>query len=416
MTGDAVGLRLIRGMSADWNGLGATVRAHDGNDGTSLGHGRGGRPGLDLPGHAAPAGKGRGLRAAAVACLALMLLAACNRKEPPPAPEIRPVRVITIETRTGGETISLTGTIQAQVEVNLAFRIDGRMVERLVNVGDKVEAGQVVARLNSDNERNAVRGAQAAVSAAAAHLTEARNNFDRQSQLLEGGWTTRVRYDEAVRTRQTMQAQLDNAHVEMSIAQDRLSYTDLVADAAGTVTARGAEPGEVVRAGQMIVQIARKDGRDAVFDVPPQVKDQAPAEPVVTVSLTMDPSITATGRVREVSPRADPVTGTFQVRVGLSDPPPQMRLGTTVTGRMKIDRGGDIAVPASALTEIEDLPAVWVVDPASMTVEMRMIEIVSFDQSQVLVARGIEPGDLVVTAGVHALRPGQKVRLLGAAS
>jgi membrane fusion protein, multidrug efflux system len=352
----------------------------------------------------------------AAAGLAFVLLGACGPAAPPPAPEIRAVRVVTVEKQAGSETVSLTGTVQAQTEVNLAFRIDGRMIERRINVGDTVKAGQVVALLDRENEQNALRAARAAVAAAAGQLNEARNNYDRQRQLLEGGWTTRVRYDQALQAQQTTQAQLDTAHAQLSIAEDRLSYTELVADAAGTVTARGPEPGEVVRAGQMIVQIARKEGRDAVFDVPPQVKDQAPADPLIEVSLTMDPSIVVTGRVREVSPRADPVTGTFQVRVGLSDLPPQMRLGATVTGRLRIDRGADLSIPASALTGTERQPAVWVVDPASMTVALRPIEIAHFDQVRVVVARGIEPGDVVVTAGVQALRPGQKVRLLGAAS
>ncbi len=348
--------------------------------------------------------------------MACLLLAACGEAEAPGAPEIRPVRVITIEERAGGEVISLTGTVQARTEVNLAFRIDGRMVERLVNVGDAIEAGQLVARLEPENEENAVRSAHAAVAAAAGQLVEARNNYDRQRQLLEGGWTTRVRYDQALQMRRTAQAQLDAAHVQLSVAEDRLSYTGLTADAAGTVTARGAEPGEVVRAGQMIVQVAREDGRDAVFDVPPQVKDRAPADPVIEISLTMDPSVTATGRVREVSPRADPATGTFQVRVGLSDTPPQMRLGATVTGRMRIDRSGGIAIPATALTGTEGQPAVWIIDPEEMTVTLRPIEVASFDQGEVLVARGLDPGDVIVAAGVQALRPGQKVRLLGAGS
>jgi RND family efflux transporter MFP subunit len=355
-----------------------------------------------------------GLRLAAMACVAL--LTACDAAEEPAAPEIRPVRVVTIENRTDGEVISVTGTVQAQTEVNLAFRIDGRMVERLVNVGDAVEAGQVIARLDPENEQNALRSAQAAVAAAAGQLAEARNNYDRQRQLLEGGWTTRVRYDQALQQRQTAQAQLDTVHAQLAIAEDRLSYTELIADAEGTVTARGAEPGEVVRGGQMIVQLARQDGRDAVFDVSPQIKDRAPADPVIDVSLTMDPSVTAIGRVREVSPRADPATGTFQVRVGLSDPPPQMRLGSTVTGRMELDGSGGIAIPASALTGTEGQPAVWVVDPTNMTVALRAIEVARFDQASVFVARGLEPGDVVVTAGVQALRPDQKVRLLGAGS
>jgi RND family efflux transporter MFP subunit len=357
-----------------------------------------------------------GARAPLAACLALLLLTACGRDEAPPPPDIRPVRVVTIENRTGGDTVSLTGTVQAQTEVNLAFRIGGRMVERLVNVGDAVEAGQVIARLDPENERNSLRSAEAAVAAANGQLAEARNNYERQRILFEEGWTAKVRYDQALQTRQTMQAQLDSAQAQLNMARDRLSYTELKADAGGTVTARGAESGEVVGAGQMIVQIARQDGRDAVFDVSPQIKDQAPADPVIDVSLTMDPTVTATGRVREVSPRADPVTGTFQVRVGLSDTPPQMRLGATVTGRMQIERSGEIAIPATALTESEGQAAVWVVDQTNMTVALRPIEIADFDQARILVASGVEPGDLVVTAGVHALRPGQKVRLLGAGS
>jgi RND family efflux transporter MFP subunit len=346
----------------------------------------------------------------------LLLLAACGGADAPPAPEIRPVRVITIAKEAGGEVVSLTGTVQAQTEVNLAFRIDGRIVERLVNVGDAVKAGQVVARLDPENERNAVRAAQAAVVAAAGQLDEARNNYDRQRQLMAGGWTTRVRYDQALQAQNTTKAQLDAAHAQFKIAEDRLSYTELASDAPGIVTARAAEPGEVVRAGQTIVQVARREGRDAVFDVPPQVKDRAPANPPIEVALTMNPEVTTIGRVREVSPRADPATGTFQVRVGLTDPPAQMRLGATVTGRMRLDRDGEIAVPASALTGHEGQPAVWVVDPAASTVALRPIEIARYDQSRVLVARGLEPGDVVVTAGVQALRPGQKVRLLGATS
>jgi RND family efflux transporter MFP subunit len=352
--------------------------------------------------------------ASGLAFAALLLLGACDSHEPAPVPEIRPVRVITVDKQTGGDTVSLTGTIQAQNEVNLSFRIEGRMIERLVNVGDTVEPGQLIAILDPENERNALRSAQAAVSAAASKLTEARGNYDRQRQLLDGGWTTRAAYDAAVRARQTAQAEVDNAQAQASIAEDRLSYTKLLADSAGTVTERGAETGEVVRPGQMIVQLARKDGRDAVFDVPPQIKDQAPADPEITVMLTMDPSVAAIGRVREISPRADPVTGTFQIRVGLSDPPPQMRLGVTVTGQMHIDRGGGISIPATALTGSDGQPAVWIVDPATMTVALRNIEVGGFDQSRVLVERGVAPGDVVVTAGVQALRPGQKVRLLGA--
>lgn len=358
-----------------------------------------------------PAGAGVA-RALAIAAL----LAACEPAAEPAAPEIRPVRVVTVDERAGADTVSLTGTVQAETEVNLAFRIDGRMVERLVNVGDRVDGGQIVARLDPEDEENALRAARADLAAAMGQLVEAQNNYERQETLLRDGWTTRVRYDEARQTLETAQSRADAARAQQYIAQNRLSFTELAADSAGTVTAVGAETGEIVQPGRMIVQVARDDGRDAVFDVPAQIKDIAPADPEIEVALTMSPEVTAIGRVREVAPRADPVTGTFEVKVGLADPPAAMRLGSTVTGRMQVGVGPGMEVPASALTRAEGQPAVWVVDPATETVALRNVEVLRHDPMSVVVAQGLVPGDIVVTAGVQALRPGQKVRLLGAAS
>jgi RND family efflux transporter MFP subunit len=359
------------------------------------------------------------MSAACVRTLGLLLLAglaACDDGKPAETQDIRPVRVMAVENRAGGEIVSLTGTIQAETDVNLAFRIDGRMIERSVNVGDRVTAGQVVARLNRDNEESNLRAARAALTAANARVVETRNNYDRQRQLLASGFATRVRYDEATQQLQSARSTADSTQAQVQIAENRLGYTDLVADSNGTVTARGAEPGEVVQPGRMILQIAQDGGRDAVFGVPASVKDRAPDSPVIEVSLTTDPNTRAIGRVREVAPRADPVTGTFQVRVGLSDPPAGLRLGSTVTGRMRIGGGEGYEIPASALTRIQGNPAVWIVDPAAQTVSLRQVEVARFDPAGVIVSSGLTSGDIVVTAGVQALRPGQKVRLLGAAS
>lgn len=344
---------------------------------------------------------------------ALALLAACERQVQAPPPEIRPVRVITVEQRSTGDIVALTGTVQAQTEVNLAFRVPGRMIERLVNVGDRVAGGQVVAFLDQEDAMNNLRAARAALLAADGQKTEAEADYARQAELLRGGWTPRARYDQARQVLQTAQARVDDARARVAIAQNNLGWTVLEADAPGIVTARGAESGEVVAAGRMVVQIAREDGKDAVFDVPPAVKDSAPPDPRITVSLTLEPGVTAQGRVREVSPRADPVTGTFQVRIGLENPPPAMRLGATVTGRMQLGFGGGVELPASAVTRAERGPAVWVVDPARSTVSLRPIEVARHDPASVIVSGGLTPGEIVVTAGVQALRPGQQVRLLG---
>ena len=198
----------------------------------------------------------------------------------------------------------------------------------------------------------------------------------------------------------------------MGTAEDQVSRTELRVDAAGIVTTAAVEPGEVVQAGQMIVRIARQDGRDALFDVPGQVLRSAPSDPLITVSLTDDPTAKATGRVREVSPQADPVTRTFEVKVGLTDAPAAMRLGSTVVGRMQLDATPAIDLPATALTEFDHRPAVWVVDPKSLTVSPRNVEVLRHNPATVAIATGLEPGEVVVTAGTQALHPGQKTRLL----
>jgi RND family efflux transporter MFP subunit len=163
----------------------------------------------------------------------------------------------------------------------------------------------------------------------------------------------------------------------------------------------------------MILMLARQDGRDAVFDVPAQLIRSAPSDPQIVVGLTDDPAVTARGRVREVAPQANPVTRTFEVRVGLTDPPPAMRLGATVTGRMEMDAVPVIEIPATALTRVNRQPAVWIVDPSTRTVSMRNVDVLRFDQATVVVSQGLDTGEIVVTAGVQALHPGQKVRLLG---
>ena len=350
-----------------------------------------------------------------VSALAL-LLASCNQEAKTEPPQPRPVRTVTVEQGKIGDAVQLTGDIRAENEVNLAFRISGRIIERKGEVGDKVEPDQVLAKLDPQDELNTLRSAQAALNAARGKEVEAQNTFDRQNHLMERGFTTRAIFDSAKQGLQTAQARVDDATAQLDIAQDRLSFTELKANVEGTITTRSAESGQVVQPGQPIFSIARTDGRDAVFDVPAQVLRGAPPDAIVTVSLADDPSVTAKARVRTVSPQADPVTRTFQVRLSLIDHPEAMRLGATVTGRLQLEGGAGISIPASALTSIDRQPAVWIVDPQNLTVALRNVEVQRFDPATAVISQGLEPGDVVVTAGVQALHPGQKVRLLGATS
>ncbi|WP_316980200.1 efflux RND transporter periplasmic adaptor subunit [Shumkonia mesophila] len=348
--------------------------------------------------------------AAALACLGLAFLGACD--EPPPQPaEVRPVRTIVVNAGSEGELASGTGHIRARTEKNLAFRIDGRVISRKVDVGQMVKPGDLVAELDAQPQRDALRAEQAKLSAAKAVLAEAANNLERQRKLLEQGWATAVRFDAAEKTFRSATAEVHAIEATVHTAEERLGYTRLQADGSGVVTTTGAEAGEVVRAGQMIVTVAEDDGFDAVFDVSATLMRQIDPDATIDILLTDDPNVRTTGRVREVSPQANPVTRSFQVKVGLTERPQTMRLGATVSGQVRLLATDGIELPATALTMMDNKAAVWVVDPENLQVAPRSVEVQRQNSASIIVSTGLASGERVVTAGVHALRPGQKVRL-----
>ena len=344
-----------------------------------------------------------------VVLLPLVLLAACNEAAPPAASD-RPVRTTTIKLRSAEDPIVLTGHIRAREEIKLAFLTDGKLTERPVKVGDRVRLNQVVARLDPEDQQDALHANEADVSAAQANLAQANNSENR----LRKNSASNDQIDQAVEQVKVAQAQVDAAVAKLKIGQHRLSYTELTSSAAGVVIATGAEPGEIVRAGQPVVVIARSNLKDAVFNVPPQlmyVKGVSVDSPV-EVTLSENTDVSSKGEIREIAPETDPTTRTVQVKIALNDPPADMRLGSTVTGRVATPAAQIIEIPGSALTEANGLPAAWVVDPTNKTVSLQSVRVSRYEPNSVIIAQGLHPGDIVVTAGVQALRPGQKVRLL----
>jgi RND family efflux transporter MFP subunit len=349
----------------------------------------------------------------AVTAAALLGLMACNEEKPPPE-IIRPVRTVTVEHRAVGERISLSGQVEAAETVNLSFRIGGKVTERLVSTDDVVSVDQIVARLDPQEVQSDLRSAQADLAAAQASLTQTEADEERQRKLLAKGIVSQARYDQARQALETARSQTESASARLQSAEDRVRYTELRADGPGTVVDTGAEVGEIVTAGQPIILVAREGGRDAVFNVPSQLIRTAPQDPNVKIVLADDPNVTAEGRVREVAPQADPATRTFEVKVGIEAPPPAMMLGAIVIGEISMQADPAIALPASALMQAEKDPAVWVVDPAQSTVSLRPVRIDRYETDSAIVSDGLTDGEIVVTAGVQALRPGQKVKLLGA--
>ena len=219
-------------------------------------------------------------------------------------------------------------------------------------------------------------------------------------------------YDTALRQPKTTQAQLDAAAARLKSAEEQLSYTELKSDAAGVITEKGAEVGEVVPAGKMVLKVAQQSGRDAVFNAPAQaIRDGLSLGQEGEVWLADHPETKVDGKVREISPQADPVTRNYQVKVELTDPPAGMFLGATILGRLKLKGESLIEIPSSALTMIEDKPAVWVVD-ARISACIVEIVIARHAPDSVIVTDGLNSGERVVTAGVQELHEGQTVKLL----
>jgi RND family efflux transporter MFP subunit len=356
---------------------------------------------------------------ASVGCLALLtilaslLLSGCEKQDESP-PVSRPVRSIIIERREVGDPVVLTGHLRACDEVSLAFRLSGKLIERNVSVGDTVKVGQLVARLDDEMEQNALRAAWAELAAAQAVLEQSAAHEKRFNEMLKEGAVTKDDYEGALRQHKTARAQVNAAGAKLKSASDQLGYTELKSEADGVITDKGAEPGEVVRVGQMILTLAREGGRDAVFGMPAQViREVLSLNQEVEVWLAENPDMKVIGHIREISPQADPTTRNYQVKVGLVDPPAGMLLGVTVVGRVELRTAPVIEIPSSALTMSKDKPAVWVIDSKDKCVHLREITLERYTPNSLIVTDGLEPGELIVTAGVQEPHEGQEVKLLG---
>lgn len=357
-------------------------------------------------------------RRAGAFSLALLALAisGCGDSTPKKEAEVRPVRTLTVDPRPIEDDRHAVGEIKPRQESDLGFRVGGKLISRLVDIGVTVKKGALLARIDEQDTSNKLKSAEADVSAAEAVLVEAEGSELRLRRLVETGATTRANYDAALRNLRSAEAKLDSAKAALALARDQLAYTELKADFDGIVTAVGAEPGQVVSTGQMVVRLALPDQKDAVFAVAETAfRDKNPTDrPEIIVRLLANPEVVAEGKVREVSPVADPATRTYQVKVTLHEPPLQMRFGSSVVGRLKTTTAPVVVLPGAALFEKSGKPAVWVVDKAAGTVALRPIGLARFESDRIVVSDGLAKGDIVVTAGVNRLREGQKVRLVDA--
>ena len=347
------------------------------------------------------------------AAVALALLAtplgACNERSAAPAERPALVRTELVQSRQGQAAMTLTGEIQARFSADLSFRVSGRVLARLVDVGTHVNAGDLLARLDPAEQQADFDAATAGVAAAEAQLRVAQATFDRQSSLLSSGFTTRVAYDHTQEQLRTAQSMLESTKAELGRSREALGDTELHARAAGVIAARSLELGQVVQAAQSVFSLAQDGERDAVFDVPESMFFADVEHGRVSLALVSDPHVTARGYLREISPAVDPKNSTVRVKVAIENPPPAMTLGSAIAGTAGTKPAAEITLPWTALTAVGSKPAVWIVDPKTNTASLKPVTVGAYEAGAVLIKQGLEPGDRVVIDGGKLLSSGQPV-------
>lgn len=340
---------------------------------------------------------------------AAALLAGC-KEEDAKARAPRPVLSV-VATSQEARTLGFAGTVEPRYKSDIGFQVLGRIVSRDVNVGDLVKKGDRLARLDPVAYELAVRSAQADLASATARLGNAAATEARQRKLLSQDISNQAQFDAATQAHESALAGVTRAKAELEKAEEQLGYTELRADFDGVITTVAAELGQVVQPGQTVVSVARPDIREAVVDLPESIGRDLRPQARFDIALQVDPSVQASGSVREIAPQADPATRTRRVRISLDSPAKSFRLGTMITATVTTQASPGIELPVTALLERSGKTMVWVIDPASRTVATQDVTIAARDRSFVRILNGLTDGSRVVVAGVNSLTPGQTVKI-----
>lgn len=343
--------------------------------------------------------------AAAFATFAIPAQKASALTDPRQEPPI--VRLVAAA-RVSGSERGFTGTIGARVESNLGFRVAGKIVERLVNVGEQVKAGQRLMRIDETDLGLALTAKRNAVAAARATVVQTEADERRYANLVNDGWTSRQRYEQAKAASDTASAQLAAAEAEARVAENQATYSVLVADADGTVVQTLGEPGQVVSAGQTVVRLAQSGPREAVVALPETVRPAIGS--VAEASLYGSDGRRYSAHLRQLSDSADAQTRTYEARYVLDGEAAAAPLGATVTIRLASqDTRPEVQVPLGAVLDDGRQTGVWIYESGTSTVHFRSIKLVRVTGESAVIS-GLSSGDPVVSLGAHLLQEGARVR------
>jgi membrane fusion protein, multidrug efflux system len=345
----------------------------------------------------------------ACAFLAVAVSGGCDDRAANVVKPPTPVRVETVRLQDRSSSATLTGDVQARFSADLSFRISGRVTARLVDVGAHVNAGEVLVRLDPTEQQADLDAATATVASAESQVRVAQSTFERQKTLLSNGFTTRVAFDQAQEGLLTAESSLEDAKAQLGRSQEALGDTELHAVAAGVITKRNVEVGQVVQAAEPAFTLAQDGDRDAVFDVSESIFLREPEDDAIVLTLLSDRDVTAVGRVRVVSPAVASKSSTVRVKVAIENPPAAMTLGSAVAGTVRWKPVKQIALPWSAMMAIGSAPAVWVVEPRTGTVSLQPVTVDRYETGIVVIKGGLQPGARVVVDGGKLLSLGQSV-------
>lgn len=344
----------------------------------------------------------------ALSGLSMLTLAACSGQAKPEE-AARPV-LVTHPVATDQGATAFAGEVRARKESPLSFRVGGKLVERKVDVGDHVRKGQVLAVLDPGDLQAQARAAQAQLAAAEAELGRARADQARFAKLADDQLVSRSTVDAQNAAATAAQGQVNAARAELDVARNQAEYSQLRAPSDGVIAARQAEAGQVVAAGQTVFSLAADGVREIAFALPEgMVASINPGQPVQVESWSQTGK-RWNGRIREISPAADPASRTFAARVAVDAPAGTLELGQSARVFLPIDGNGGLSVPIAAVQRANGRPAVFVIDAKTSTVKLQPVETGPFGEDRVPIRGGIQAGDWVVAAGGHLLRPGQKVQ------
>jgi multidrug efflux system membrane fusion protein len=344
----------------------------------------------------------------------LLLVCACagcsHKSEPPPEPRLVEVVRVTVGSTSGD--VAYSGEVRPRYETNLSFRVGGKVIARNVEVGSLVKKGDVLARLDPEDQQLNARSAQSQLAAARSEYEQNKAELEPYTDLYKKNFISKMELDRRRSAFDVANAKVEQAQAQLAVTTNQAGYTTLSADDAGVVTAIAVEIDQVVAAGQTVMKVARTADREVVISVSESRLSDLNASNDIAISLWTAPKRIYKGKLREVSPVADPVTRTYTAKISVLDADPAMKLGMTANVYLKAAQRADaIMLPATALFQDNGHAAVWVVDNATSQVRLLPIEVGGYVEDKVVVLSGLASGERVVRAGVHKLSVGEKVRV-----